>query len=335
MSVARHVFEANPFHDEVDDDPGLPSSILSRVLDRDQLANLPAPSPLIADTIDKGTVALLAGYFGSLKSFLAIDWGASVATGRRWMGREVHQGSVLYVAAEGAYGLHQRLNAWEYAWRHTIDPATFHVLPEPVNLGSPSAVIELCHLIEQTGGYKLVIIDTLAKSITGMDENSAQDMGRAVSSLYRVQAATGDGTVLAVHHTGKDRTTIRGSSALESGVDTVYTTEGDAQLVRLSRTKRKDGPQPDVHQLTLKTFDHLGSGMILSAVGADMTDGQRQLLSAFLSAFEATGASKAELRGVANMPPASFHRALNALVMEGALVNHGTEQRPFYRAAAQ
>ena len=85
----------------------------------------------------------------------------------------------------------------------------------------------------------------------------------------------------------------------------------------------------------MKTFEHLKSGMILSAVGADMTDGQRTLMSAFLSAFEATGASKADLRGVANMPNASFARSLNALVSAGALVNHGTDQRPFYRAGAK
>lgn len=303
----------------------------SRVLDRAQLVDLPRPSPLIADTLDLGTVAVLAGHFGTLKSFIAQDWASCVATGRRWMGRSVERCRVLYLAAEGAYGMHDRLHAWEYAWQHRIDPGSFSILPEPVHLGSPAAVAELCHLVDQ-GAYGLVVVDTLAKSITGMDENSAQDMGRAVAALYRIAAATSGGTVVALHHTGKDRTTVRGSSALEAGVDTVYTTEGDARLVKLTRTKRKDGPTEDVHTLTLQLVQHTSSGVVVSAAGADMTGSQRQLMSAFMSAFGATGASKADLRAVSGMAPATFHRSLNALVSGGALTNTGSQQRPFYRA---
>ncbi len=311
-----------------------PAGMATRILDRTQLADLPRPSPLIADTLDLGTVAVLAGHFGTLKSFLAQNWTACVATGRRWMGREVKRCRVLYVAAEGAYGLHDRLRAWEYAWQRQIDPDSLSTLPEPVHFGSASAVAELCHVVDQ-GGYGLVVVDTLAKSITGMDENSAQDMGRAVAALYRIATATSGGAVLAVHHTGKDRTTVRGSSALEAGVDTVYTTEGDARLVKLTRTKRKDGPTEDVHTLALQMVEHTRSGVIVSAAATDMTGSQRQLMSAFMSAFGATGASKADLRTVSGMAPATFHRALNALVSGGALINTGTEQRPFYQAGGQ
>jgi hypothetical protein len=36
------------------------------------------------------------------KSFITLDWGASVATERKWQGRRVEKRRVLYVAAEGA-----------------------------------------------------------------------------------------------------------------------------------------------------------------------------------------------------------------------------------------
>jgi DNA-binding IclR family transcriptional regulator len=62
-----------------------------------------------------------------------------------------------------------------------------------------------------------------------------------------------------------------------------------------------------------------------------MTDAEDKIMSAFMSAFSATGASKADLRNTCSMPPASFHRGLNALVFRGLLANHGTDQRPFYR----
>ncbi len=302
------------------------SALRDRLLSRSGLATLPKPEPLIADTVDRRTVAVVAGHFGSLKSFVLQAWAASIATGNPWLGREVEQGAVLYVAAEGAQGLHPRFSAWEYGWQQGIPDDALNVLPEPVNLMDAGAVAELCEL---AAGRSLVVLDTLARCLVGADENSARDMGIAVDALYRIRNATGSGTVVAAHHTGKDRATIRGSSALEAGVDTVYTAEGDARLVHFKRTKRKDGPREDHLQIMLSPV--LDSGVIVSAIAADMKPNARELMSVFMSAFGATGASKADLRAVAGLSPSSFHRSLNELVSAGALVNEGSDARPFYR----
>jgi hypothetical protein len=300
------------------------------VLDREGLAQLPEPEPLIEDTLDRRTVALVAGYHGTLKSFLVQDWAACIATGRMWQRREVQGGRVLYVAAEGAHGLNPRFTAWEYAWQRTIPADRLHVIPVPVNLMHADEVTELCDLAR---GVDLVILDTLARCLVGADENSARDMGIAVDALYRLRDATGNGTVLAAHHTGKDRQTTRGSSALEAGVDTVYTTEGDSRLMVLARTKRKDGPIDD--SLRLKLSPASLSACLVSAIGADMRPTMEALMSAFMSAFGDNGATKRELREVAGMAPATFQRALTDLLKQGALVNTGTDLRPFYKAAPE
>lgn len=306
-----------------------------RVLDRDDLANLPTPTPLIGRTIDLGTVGVLAGFYGSLKSFISIDWGACTSTGFAWHGRTVEPGRVLYVAAEGAHGLHQRLNAWERHRKATVPSDAFLVLPEPVNLGDERSVNDLVE-VAVSRQVRRVFIDTLAKCMPGMDENSARDMGVAVSSLYRIRAALGDGTVVAVHHTGKDRTTIRGSSALEAGVDWVYKTEGDAKLVTLSRTKRKDGPVEDVHRLTFQSVDGTDSGVaVLSQDGLGLRPAAGELLSHFQSHFAATGATTTQMLEASEMSRSSFYRALNDLISGGVLVNHGTTKRPFYREGEQ
>ena len=321
--------EANP----VTTLPRAKPTLAQQILTRDQLAALPEPMPLIEHTIDCGTVAVLAGYFGSLKSFIALDWSASIATGHAWNGRPVEPGAVLYLAGEGAYGLHKRISAWEIHHRTRILADTFHVLPRPVALLQPADMAELLSIVH-AGRYKLVVIDTLAKSTTGMDENSAMDMGRAVTSLYDIQNATAGGTVLAIHHTGKDRTTIRGSSALESGVDTVYTTEGDAGSVTLSRTKRKDGPMADVHQVRFEPVDGTNSGLTVSDSEVIVTtDRARALLSLFVSHFGETGATSSTLRTTAGYPDATFYRALNDLVTAGQLANTGTKSRSFYQLA--
>lgn len=306
-----------------------------RVLNRRDLANLPTPTPMIAKTVDLGTVGVIAGYYGSLKSFISIDWGACSSTGFAWHGRTVEPGRVLYVAAEGAHGLHQRLNAWEQHRQSQVPPDEFLVLPEPVNLGDERSVNDLIE-VTATNQVRRVFIDTLAKCMPGMDENSARDMGVAVTSLYRIRASLGDGTVIAVHHTGKDRTTIRGSSALEAGVDWVYKTEGDAKLVQLTRTKRKDGPVEDTHRLTFQAVEGTDSGVaVWSQEGLGLRPTAGELLSHFQSHFTATGATATQMLEASGMSKSSFYRALNDLISSGVLVNHGTDKRPFYKEGSK
>jgi hypothetical protein len=307
-----------------------PVPLIERVLNRKQLADLPKPTPFIHNTLDLGTVAVLAGYFGSLKSFIALDWFACAATGFAWNNRSVEYGKCLYIAGEGAHGLHQRLNAWEEHRQTEIPADSLQVLPEPVNLGDDGAVRQLADFV-QRNQFRFISVDTLAKCMPGMDENSARDMGMAVANLYRLRAATRDGTVLAVHHTGKDRSTIRGSSALEAGVDCVYKSEGDASMVQLSRTKRKDGPMEDVHRLSFDPVSGTESGVIVSQTTLGLRPGTETLLSQFRSHFSSLGSTGNQLLEISGMPRASFYRALKELVEAGVLINTGTSQRPFYK----
>lgn len=312
-----------------------PRGLASRLLDRSQLATLPEPSPLIAATIDRRTVAVLAGYWGTGKSFLALDWGASTATGRPWQGRVTESGHVLYVASEGAHGLDQRLRAWESAWQRTIDPQSFHVLPVPVQFANEKQVRDL-RSITRDLAPTLLIVDTVARCAVGLDENSAKDMGQFVDVLYRLRDDTADGTVLAVHHTGKDRSTIRGSSAIEAGVDTVYQIEGDPSLLKLSRTKRKDGPTIDEHTLRLEPIPGTGSVVISASQDSGSTPSAEALLSHYNSHFASLGgATSAALKAASAMADTTYYRALNHLVSQGILVNAGTKARPFYTRADQ
>ncbi len=298
------------------------------VLNRGQLEHLPQPEPLVTDTLDRATIALLAGYHGTGKSFIALSLACAVATGQPWLGRPTHQGRVLYIASEGAEGLHGRISAWETAWRTPV--AALDVLPQPWPLGSERSADALAYAA-QAAPYSLVVVDTLARCSVGLDENSARDMGQVIEGADRVRRAS-RATVLLVHHTGKDRTTVRGSSALEAAADTVYNVEADGPAITLARSKRKDGPRQDVLGLRLERGAE-GSCYVHSGRGQDheMGGSEARLMSAFLSAFDATGATKVELRNVAEMPNGSFHRALSALVKAGRLVNEGSDTRPFYR----
>jgi len=299
-----------------------------KLLSRDQLADQPPPEPLVADTLDRSTIALLVGYHGTGKSFIALSWACSIATGHPWLGRPVTPGRVLYVASEGAEGMHARVTAWEHAWGTKV--RNLDVLPQPWPIASEQYGNALAYAAT-AAPYALVVIDTLARCAVGLDENSARDMGQVIDGADRIRRASRT-TVLLVHHTGKDRTTVRGSSALEAAADTVYAVEADGAAVTLTRTKRKDGPLRDVLPLKIERGSQ-GSCYMSAARGhaPDLDGSAGRLMSAYLSAFAATGATKRELRDQADMPPASFHRALNVLVRDGLLVNEASDVRPFYR----
>lgn len=306
--------------------------LADHLLNRSALRALPSPEPLIANVLDQGTTALLFGRHGTWKTFIALDWAASVATGRRWQGRVTHRMRVLYVAGEGAFGFKRRVDAWETGWATEIGDDDLDVLPRPVNLTKSVDVANLAALIEWNG-YGLVVLDTLARCMVGADENSAKDCGIVVDAMTRLVERTpgGRGVVLGAHHSGKDGKTFRGSSVFEAGADTVYSTVRDGAVVTLNREKRKDGPECDRHELRLDSIAGAESCTISVQRGGGQTERGDRLLSIFVQHFGATGASKSELRNVADLSAGTFHRALTDLLKMGELVNHGTDQRPFYK----
>ncbi|WP_432477185.1 AAA family ATPase [Nocardioides sp. GXQ0305] len=303
-------------------------------LSRGDLDRLPEPEPLIAETIDLRTVALLAGAPASRKSFVALDWCASVATGSSWQGRTVRQGRVLYVAGEGAYGLGRRLAAWEITRGTKIPDEALTVLPEPVQLSRPEHVERLKDYVER-GGFSLVVIDTLARASVGVDENSAEGMGRVIDAVERVKRATGDGTVLLVHHTGKDGRSVRGSGALEGAMDSVYRTFLMDGVTRLVRTKRKDGPpedEHDLHAVEVEVDDEGSTSIVLDVVDETKEERRDRLRSnidrawvAWVHTFARGVATKADfsrvLREDYGIPRGSVHSAIQSLVEVEVLVN--------------
>jgi hypothetical protein len=308
-------------------------SFASYVLSRAQLNDLPQPEPLITDTLDQRTVTLLSGRRSSGKSFIALDWALCIATGKPWQTRPVTRtGRVLYVAAEGAHGLDQRVDAWEYAWQ-TAAP-DLDVLPLPVNLFKGGSTYDELRTHIHARQYPFVVIDTWARSTVGGKENDNSDSTIAFERVDAIRRL--NTSVLVVAHTDGADTKTRGATALEDNADVVYRVKEDSGEISLFRDKRKDGPTEDRHQLQLRTIE-LGAGRTSCVVESSrgqivsVSGKAEDLLSVFMDLFADMGCSKAELRRAAALAPATFDRALKALVRTGALINHGTDQRPFYK----
>lgn len=244
-----------------DSAPAEPPSQTYKILDLDQLDTLPPPQWLLRGFVPKNSVACIYGPPGTLKTFVALAWGLSIAYGTPWFDHAVEQGGVLYVAGEGFHGMRNRVAAWR---RHqglddTIAPIRF--LGEAVPLLNPTAVNKLILTLDDMhrqieSPIRLVVIDTVARSMVGGDENSAQDMGLVIAAADAIRLRF-NCAVLLIHHAGKDENRgPRGSSALRGAVDALMVTErDDSGKLTLSTEKQKDAPEHDPVYLKPNTID--------------------------------------------------------------------------------
>lgn len=202
----------------------------------------PAPEFIIKDLLPQAELAIIYGASRSGKSFFALDLAFAVARGVPWRSLKVRQLGVAYVAAEGAAGFRLRLKA--YTTHHNLDPASipFSVLDAAPSLLKAPDMSDLIHAVGGLGPVGLIFLDTLARVTVGGDENSAQDMGRALAACQRLHRATGALVVL-IHHSGKDSTKgARGSTALIGAADAELEITDSGDGAREARvTKMKDG----------------------------------------------------------------------------------------------
>ena len=135
----------------------------------------------VEDFLTAGQMSVLYGPSNSGKTFFATDLSLHVALGWRWRDRDINQGGVLYVAAEGSYGIRNRIVAFRNHYGiSTKVPLT--VIPTTVNLFNEDAAVQrLINTIkvkaQQFGGISMIVLDTLARVMSGGNENSSEDMG--------------------------------------------------------------------------------------------------------------------------------------------------------------
>lgn len=299
----------------------------SRLLTPSQLDQLPPPEPLIEGMLVLNTLAAPFGRPGAGKSLLAMDWGCCIATGTWWFGHKVTKGTVVYVMAEGSAGAGQRKRAWEQA-RNVIVTEGIVWLPMAVNLLDADWSEAFVRLVAELKPV-LVIIDTLARSMPGGDENAPRDMSRIVDNADRVRIASG-ACVLLVHHTPKEGDTLRGHSSLEGAVDTAIEVKADGTIVTLKCAKQKDLAKFEPIRLHLRPVLDSAALYSHSGVGVDdeLAASESALYEAMMGACGSDGLPPTALLKISGQAESTFYRAKNGLVNRGLIVNVGTNKQP-------
>ncbi len=203
----------------------------------------PSMDWLIKGVLPKGELGVLFGASGSGKTFVALDLAFTIARGVAWRERRTARGRVVVIAAEGGAGVGKRGEA--YAQYHNFNLRGMNdlqVITAAPNFLDSDDISEVIAEIKNIGPVDLIVIDTLAQVTPGANENTSEDMGRALANLKLLHDATA-AMNLVVHHAGKDLSKgSRGWSGLKAAADVqIEVIRHDNGFREIVIEKMKDG----------------------------------------------------------------------------------------------
>lgn len=206
--------------------------------------NMQEPRWLVPGILPARGTGMLYGESGSYKSFVALDIALCLAYGisGQW-GAPPVKNDVLFFVGEAPVGTaKKRWPAW-MEWQNIKNREDHRFVIKgnvPVFTDGEAWENVKADLEELQVNPSLIVIDTLSRLMTGMDENATKDASLVVSFLEDLSRFY-NCFVLIVHHTGKDQTKgARGSSVYHANMDTVISTKLRQNGTELKVRKHKD-----------------------------------------------------------------------------------------------
>lgn len=295
----------------------------------EQYRGLPRREMLVKGLFGAGELSVTYGAPKTGKSFLLTSCALAIACGDPdWFGYRIKRpGLVIYCIMEGAGGFPNRLAAWSEHTGRTV-PNSFAYVPVRLRFLAPEGgktpigrrraaaedIVRLQRLVgevEAQAGQPcvLLVVDTVARAMTGRDENSAQDMGEFVDACGELQNLPSRPHVALVHHENKGGG-MRGSTAAIGGGDVIlHVTRSDDGAREWSVEHSKDDADGRVMAFDLK----------LVSLGQD-EDGDD------LTSCVIVDQGEASKKPVPAKPPTNTEKALTAL--STAIAKGGMEPPP-------
>jgi len=301
------------------------------IIHASELKNLPTIEWLIPGEIAKRSLTVVYGGSGVGKSFWMLDKALRIAQSE----------PVVYMAGEGISGYGSRVEAWCRHNRGTV--GRLYMCLGAVSFMDDEDLSNFVAGIESAcKAPSLVVVDTLARSMLGADENSTRDMSKFIAACEQVQHYF-DCSVVLVHHTGKQGSAERGSSALRGAAEAMIKLTDDDDVVLVENSKSKDSKpfKPyyvkllpvdvgvvDVDGNTVMTPVCVPSEKVVQTEEDDLTHYQWQVLEALGDVFE-HGATVAELSVfLPDMIDRTLYKVLNALKNFG-FVEQSARRAPY------
>ena len=233
--------------DEPANDVQLPSASLKRKLGVtfggwDQ--PVAPPEYLIDGLVTRGSVGMFVAHGNSLKTWTALSMALAVSRGEKWLGKyATKKGTALFIDYEsGKAEIHRRVRMLGHQGTESFG-YTF----ADVYANDEAFWTELEEMAPA-----LVVIDSLAASSPGVDENDT----RAAWPLLRAKllAEKTGAAVLFLHHANKgergdQREKVRGTSAFFAALDFAYRFESldeteNTKSMRIASIKTRSGKKP-------------------------------------------------------------------------------------------
>jgi hypothetical protein len=208
---------------------------LKRLSDYDVI---PATEFLIEPYVPMGGLIFVAGRPKTFKSFLSgIDWGYSVATARKWLGRPTRKGRVAYFALEVFDGVLRRAEAWRLFYKlERADGDNLTLITDRISF-APKTCSANAHLRQfKAEGFRpdLVIVDTWFKVTAGAGVSEQPDMSMALKNVrefqdrlneWKVEDGLPEVTVVVNAHTTYKGDKLFGSITQFADCDVLYQLE--------------------------------------------------------------------------------------------------------------
>jgi hypothetical protein len=275
----------------------------------DDLRKLPPLTWLVEGLIGVKALFELYGPRKAGKTFLALDMGLSIASGREWHGKKIVQGRVLHIVAEGNIAaIRDRVDAWTIS--RAKNPAEKKTLAKsivenwrlvglPVHIDIPETLAEF--MKANPGNWDFIIVDTMLRNMAG-HISDPKDMAAFVRACDTIRERTG-AAVMVVHHEGKDKSKGgMGSMVFDAAVD------GIAKFHR-------QGAKRVFSVVVLRDADDSMPNMIFELEGVPLEvsmgdDGDKDVRSAVL-VFKGTKAKKTELTAAEKVLLAIYEQAFD------------------------
>ncbi len=268
-------------------------------------------------TLATSSISILVSRPKVGKSTLARSIAVAVATGGKLLGREVAQGTILYLqfSAEGKRSeLRQSLERAAVPLDDRIWIYTGPSVPDPID-ALEAAVAQ--------HRPSLVIIDNLIRWVPVSDANDYSMMSQVTESIAGI-ARLSESHIMMLHHAGKaDRDagdSVLGSTAIFGGVDTLLAMRS-REGRRTLESRQRYGEDMEETVLDLD----MGTGLLMAAGSLEEVE-QRDLKAAIM-AHAQDGMSRQQIIDGVDGRATLISKAMRQLVTEGHLERLGAGTR--------